>query len=175
MTSRIHRKFGPWILHHAFEFKWYYLGAFICLYVLQIFQSQIPERIRQLTQLMKVGHIEDASVWIFLLLALGILLFRTSSRLLFFYPARVQQKLLRMELLELLEIVPSTRYQKRNQGQIFQIIFDDINNLRAFIGFGMLQVFNIMIAAWVLIPKINKTDAYLWPAFTPLFASVVTV
>ena len=172
MTSRIHRKFGPWILHHAFEFKWYYLGAFICLYVLQIFQSQIPERIRQLTQLMKVGQIEDASVWIFLLLALGILLFRTSSRLLFFYPARVQQKLLRMELLELLEIVPSTRYQKRNQGQIFQIIFDDINNLRAFIGFGMLQVFNIMIAAWVLIPKVNKTDAYLWPAFTPLFASV---
>lgn len=172
MTSRIHRKFGPWILHHAFEFKWYYLGAFICLYVLQIFQSQIPERIRQLTQIMKVGQIEDASVWIFLLLALGILFFRTSSRLLFFYPARVQQKLLRMELLELLEIVPSTRYQKRNQGQIFQIIFDDINNLRAFIGFGMLQVFNIMIAAWVLIPKVNKTDAYLWPAFTPLFASV---
>jgi len=91
---------------------------------------------------------------------------------LFFYPARVQQKLLRMELLELLENVPSTRYESKNQGQIFQILFDDINNLRAFIGFGMLQVFNIIIAAWVLIPKVNKTDSYLWPAFIPLFASV---
>lgn len=172
MTSRLQRRFIPWIFAHAFEFKWFYLGAFLCLYVLQVFQSQIPERIRQLTEMMKTGSLQDASVWVFLLLAVGIFIFRTSSRLLFFYPARVQQKLLRMELLELLENVPSTRYESKNQGQIFQILFDDINNLRAFIGFGMLQVFNIIIAAWVLIPKVNKTDGYLWPAFIPLFASV---
>jgi ABC-type multidrug transport system fused ATPase/permease subunit len=172
MTSRLQRRFVPWIFAHAFEFKWFYVGAFFCLYVLQIFQSQIPERIRTLTEMMKSGSLQDASVWIFLLLAVGIFIFRTSSRLLFFYPARVQQKLLRMELLEMLENVPSTRYESKNQGQIFQILFDDINNLRAFIGFGMLQVFNIIIAAWVLIPKVNKTDSYLWPAFIPLFASV---
>lgn len=173
MASRIHRRFGSWILHHAFEFKWFYLGAFACLYVLQVFQSQIPERIRQLTKLMAAGELAQASVWIFLGLAIGILIFRTSSRLLFFYPARVQQKLLRMELLELLETVPSTRYKGTSQGQIFQILFDDINNLRAFIGFGLLQVGNLIIAAWVLIPKLNQTDGYLWPAFTPLFLSVL--
>ncbi|MCM2351078.1 MAG: ABC transporter ATP-binding protein/permease [Bacteriovoracaceae bacterium] len=173
MTSRLHRKFGPWVIHHAFEFKWFYLGAFICLYVLQVFQSEIPDRIRKLTELLGTNGIEGASVWIFVGLAVGILLFRTSSRLLFFYPARVQQKLLRMELLELLEKVPTTRYQGRSQGQIFQILFDDINNLRAFIGFGLLQVGNLFIAAWVLIPKLNETDGYLWPAFIPLFASVV--
>jgi ATP-binding cassette subfamily B multidrug efflux pump len=177
MTLRLQRRFCPWIVHHSFEFKWFYLGAFICLYILQIFQSQIPERARQLTEMMtdmmNSGSLQDASVWIFLLLAVGIFIFRTSSRLLFFYPARVQQKLLRMELLELLEHVPSSRYESKSQGQIFQILFDDINNLRAFIGFGMLQIFNIFIAAWVLIPKINKTDSYLWPAFIPLFASVV--
>jgi ABC-type multidrug transport system fused ATPase/permease subunit len=173
MSSRIRRRFGPWILHHAFEFKWHYLGAFCCLYVLQIFQGQIPERIRRLTEKMAAGGIEDQSVWIFLGLALGILFFRTFSRLLFFYPARVQQKLLRMELLELLEQVPSTRYLGRNQGQIFQILFDDVNNLRAFIGFGLLQVANLIIAGWVLIPKFNQTDAYLWPAFIPLFSSVL--
>ncbi len=173
MTSRLHRRFGPWVIHHAFEFKWFYLGAFLCLYVLQVFQSEIPGRIRNLTELLGTGSIEGSSVWIFVGLAAGILLFRTSSRLLFFYPARVQQKLLRMELLELLEKVPSTRYQHRSQGQIFQILFDDINNLRAFIGFGLLQIGNLLIAAWVLIPKLNETDAYLWPAFTPLFLSVV--
>lgn len=173
MTSRIQRKFGSWILHHTIEFKWFYVGAFVCLYVLQVFQSQIPEKIRKLTQLMAIGNLQDVSVWIFVGLAIGILFFRTFSRLLFFYPARVQQKLLRMELLELLEAVPSTRYQGRNQGQIFQILFDDVNNLRAFIGFGLLQVCNIIIAGWVLIPKLNETDAYLWPAFIPLFSSVV--
>ncbi len=173
MTSRLHRRFGPWVIHHAFEFKWFYLGAFLCLYVLQVFQSEIPGRIRNLTELLGTGSIEGSSVWIFVGLAAGILLFRTSSRLLFFYPARVQQKLLRMELLELLEKVPSTRYQHRSQGQIFQILFDDINNLRAFIGFGLLQVGNLFIAAWVLIPKLNETDSYLWPAFSPLFISVI--
>lgn len=123
--------------------------------------------------MMAIGNMQDVSVWIFVGLAIGILFFRTFSRLLFFYPARVQQKLLRMELLELLEAVPSTRYQGRNQGQIFQILFDDVNNLRAFIGFGLLQVCNIFIAGWVLIPKLNETDAYLWPAFIPLFSSVL--
>lgn len=172
MIQRLHRRFGPWVVHHAFEFKWFYLGAFICLYVLQVLQSELPARIRTLTELMSEGKLGEASVWIFVGLAVGILIFRTGSRLLFFYPARVQQKLLRMELLTYLEKVPPQRYAGRSQGQIFQILFDDINNLRAFIGFGLLQVGNIIIAAWVLIPKVNQTDAYLWPAFIPLFASV---
>lgn len=172
MTSRLHRPFGGWIIHHAFEFKWFYLGAFLCLYILQNLQVLIPEKIRSLTELMAAGKLGEVSVWIFVGLAFGILIFRTLSRLLFFYPARVQQKTLRMEMLELLEKVPSTRYKNHNQGQIFQILFDDINNLRAFVGFGLLQVGNLIIAAWVLIPKLSQTDGYLWPAFIPLFSSV---
>jgi ATP-binding cassette, subfamily B, multidrug efflux pump len=172
MTSRLGRRFVPWLLHHGLEFKWHYLGAFLCLFVLQNLQVLIPEKIRTLTELMGEGRLGEASVWVFVGLAFGILIFRTLSRLLFFYPARVQQKFLRMELLGLLEKVPTTRYAGRSQGQIFQILFDDVNNLRAFVGFGCLQVGNLIIAAWVLIPKLNQTDAYLWPAFIPLFASV---
>ena len=173
MTLRLSRKFGPWVGHHALEFKWFYLGAFTCLYVLQVFQAELPERIRKLTILMGSGDLKDASVWIFVGLAIGILIFRTFSRLLFFYPARVQQKTLRIELLDLLEKVPPDRYHGKSQGQLFQVLFDDINNLRAFIGFGLLQIGNLIIAAWVLIPKLNQTDGYLWPAFIPLFSSVL--
>ncbi|HXH74333.1 MAG TPA: ABC transporter ATP-binding protein [Bacteriovoracaceae bacterium] len=172
MLPRLHRSFGSWLCHHSFEFKWFYLGAFVSLYVLQEFQSNIPKKIRELTELIEGGKIGEASVWVFVGLALGILIFRTLSRLLFFYPARVQQKYLRMELLGLLETVPGPRYAAHNQGQIFQILFDDVANLRAFVGFGLLQVCNIIIAAWVLIPKINESDPYLWPAFIPLFLSV---
>jgi ATP-binding cassette, subfamily B, multidrug efflux pump len=173
MSARLKRSFFPWVLFHALEFKWFYLSAVACLYVLQSFQAQLPARIRGLTELLSIGELEQASVWVFLGLAIGILIFRTLSRLLFFYPARVQQKLLRMELLEKLETVPAARYAHRNQGQIFQILFDDINQIRAFIGFGLLQIGNLIIAAFVLIPKVNETDAYLWPAFSPLFFSVV--
>jgi len=173
MTPRLSRKFLPWLFHHAFEFKWFYLGAFFCLYSLQVLQAELPERIRSLTNLMTLGDYGKVSIWIFLGLAVGILIFRTFSRLLFFYPARVQQKLLRMELLEMLEKVPPERYQDRSQGQVFQVLFDDINNIRAFIGFGLLQIGNLIIAALVLIPKINQTDSYLWPAFIPLFSSIL--
>ena len=172
MALRLSRKFAPWIAHHAFEFKWFYLGAFLSLYVLQRLQAELPERIRYLTQIMGQGSLASASVLVFVGLAAGILIFRTLSRLLFFYPARVQQKTLRMELLDLLEKSPPTRYQGKGQGQLFQILFDDINNLRAFIGFGLLQIGNLVITAWVLIPKLNQTDSYLWPAFIPLFLSV---
>lgn len=173
MKSRLHRNFVLWIVHHALEFKWFYLGAMICLYVLQVLQSVIPEKIRNLTLELGKGSIDHFSVWIFVGLAFGIFIFRTLSRLLFFYPARVQQKFLRMELLKKLEMVPPARYKEKNQGQIFQIIFDDINNLRAFIGFGLLQIGNLLIAFWVLVPKLNETDSYLWPAFSPLFLSVL--
>jgi len=172
MTLRLSRRFGPWVGHHAFEFKWFYLGAFLCLYFLQLLQAELPDRIRKLTIIMTNGNLAQASVWVFVGLAVGILIFRTFSRLLFFYPARVQQKTLRMELLNLLEQVPPDRYHGKSQGQLFQVLFDDINNLRAFIGFGLLQIANIVISAWVLIPKLNQTDSYLWPAFIPLFSSV---
>jgi ATP-binding cassette subfamily B multidrug efflux pump len=172
MALRLSRKFFPWILHHSFEFKWFYLGAFLCLYLLQVLQSELPERIRILTKLMGEGQLGSASIWIFVGLALGIFIFRTFSRLLFFYPARVQQKTLRLELLDLFEKSIPDRYMAKGQGQLFQVLFDDINNLRAFIGFGLLQIGNLLVAGWVLIPKLNQTDSYLWPAFIPLFLSV---
>ena len=172
MALRLSRRFGPWVGHHALEFKWFYSGAFLSLLFLQLMQAELPGRIRKLTLLMSDGSLANASVWVFVGLAAGILVFRTLSRLLFFYPARVQQKTLRMELLNLLENAPPDRYQAKSQGQIFQVLFDDINNLRAFIGFGLLQIGNLVIAAWVLIPKLNQTDGYLWPAFIPLFSSV---
>jgi ATP-binding cassette subfamily B multidrug efflux pump len=172
MTTRLSRRFGPWIFAHAWEFKWFYVGAFLCLAILQFLQVQIPERIRTLTELMGQGRLSEVSEWVFVGLAFGILIFRTLSRLLFFYPARVQQKTLRMELLEKLESVPPSRFKTYSQGQVFQILFDDINNLRAFIGFGLLQICNLIIAAFILVPKLNSTDPYLWPAFIPLFSSV---
>ncbi len=172
MKYRLNQKFIPWLFSHAIEFKWYYLGAFLSLYLLQQMQSLIPQRVRVLTEILGTDQISDFSFWIFLGLAIGILIFRTLSRLLFFYPARVQQKFLRIEILDLIEKVPFSRISSLTQGKVFQILFDDISNLRAFVGFGLLQIFNIFISAVVLVPKLNESDPYLWPAFIPLFFSV---
>jgi len=141
--------------------------------ILQELQSAIPQRIRTLTANLELKIFQSDVFFIFLGLALGILIFRTFSRLLFFYPARVQQKIMRLEILGLIEKASFFRLDQFQQGKLFQVLFDDVSNLRAFVGFGLLQIFNILIAAVVLVPKINESDSYLWPAFTPLFLSVV--
>jgi ABC-type multidrug transport system fused ATPase/permease subunit len=172
MKERLDRNFFSWTLHHFREFFFFYLGAMGCLTALQWLQSYLPEQLKLLTERIGQGNWSEISVWTFVGLAVGILVFRTCSRLLFFYPARVQQKYLRLELLSWLEKVNPRRYQKFSVGQIYQVLFDDVNNLRAFIGFGLLQVGNMIVAAFILIPKVNKADPDLWPAFIPLFSSV---
>ncbi len=172
MKERLDRNFFTWTLHHFREFFLFYVGAMGSLTALQWLQSYLPEQLKVLTERIGQGNWAEISVWTFIGLAIGILVFRTCSRLLFFYPARVQQKYLRLELLSWLEKVNPRRYQKFSVGQIYQVLFDDINNLRAFIGFGLLQVGNMIVAAFILIPKVNKADPDLWPAFIPLFSSV---
>ncbi|MCR9204400.1 MAG: ABC transporter ATP-binding protein/permease, partial [Halobacteriovoraceae bacterium] len=107
------------------------------------------------------------------LLALGIIVFRTSSRLLFFYPARVLQKNLRVELLEKLEAVSPTRYRHHSDGQLFQVLQMDMEQLRALIGFALLQVGNIVVAMVVLVPKIIGFNENLIYALTPLVIAFI--
>lgn len=172
MKERLDRNFFTWTLHHFKEFYWFYIGAMLSLTALQWLQSYLPEQLKTLTERIGQGNWNEISVWTFVGIAIEILVFRTLSRLMFFYPARIQQKYLRLELLSWLEKVNPRRYQSFSTGQIYQILFDDINNLRAFIGFGLLQVGNMIVAAFILIPKVNKADPDLWPAFIPLFSSV---
>ena len=174
MKRRLDRRFWGWLGSHFFEFWYWYLGAFVSLWALHRLQTQLPAEIKKLTDAAEgQGVLPDAPVGIFLLIALGIIVFRTLSRLLFFTPARYQQKLLRSELLSLLEEVPPARYGGWNDGQLYQVLANDLNNLRAFVGFALLQVGNVVVAAWVMIPRLNEADPALWPAFIPMGLSVV--
>ena len=155
MQSRLKRRFIPWLIAHGFEFWHYYLGGLACLYFLHFFQSIIPGLAKELGDLVADGRIGEVKISNFLLLALAVLFFRTFSRLLFFYPARVQQKLLRMELMHKLETTHPSNYIQFNDGDIFQTVYNDINRLRGLVGFGLLQVGNIIIASMIFIPKIK--------------------
>lgn len=107
----------------------------------------------------------------FFLFAIGILIFRTSSRILFFYPARLLQKFLRTELLSKLESANPSRYRHLNSGQIFQYLTGDIDQVRAVIGFVALQGGNFLIAMLVLIPKIVMFNRHLLLALLPMLIS----
>lgn len=173
MQNRFDRRFVPWLIGHTFEFWYYYIGAFVCLYFLHYYQSEIPRMAQELGDMVGQDGLNNINIGQFFLLALSILFFRTFSRLLFFYPARLQQKNLRLELISRIEnAVPST-YKDYNEGQLFQTIYNDLNRIRGFMGFALLQVGNIVIAASIFIPKLREFNPDILIAFTPMLICIV--
>lgn len=161
------------IIRQLFDYKWFYLGALVALYCLHYFQSEIPELAKNLGEFVGQGRLNEIDTGYFLLLALYIVIFRTASRLLFFTPARYMQRDFRYELVQILEGAHPSRYASKSQGQIFQTLYNDMDRLRGLIGFGLLQVGNIIIAAYVFIPRISKFEPKLLGAFWPLFLGIV--
>lgn len=172
MTKRLQRSFFLWLLFHILEFWYLYILSILSLWFLHESQSQIPLMAKDFGDYAIQGKISEVKIFPFVLVALSILLFRTMSRLLFFYPARIQQKYLRLELMELLENAHPSRYQSYNDGQLYETLFNDFNRLRGMVGFALLQIGNIIIASFIFIPKIREFDPSLLVAFTPLVVSV---
>lgn len=155
------------ILRQFREFWYYYLGALLTLFATHWIQSTLPFYAKDLAEMVEKGSASIAT-WPFFMLALGIIIFRTSSRLLFFYPARIQQKLLRVELLERLENTSPYRFEERSAGQLFQVLNGDIEQIRALIGFALLQIGNIVISLAVLLPKLAAFEERLLIALLPM-------
>jgi ATP-binding cassette subfamily B multidrug efflux pump len=151
----------------------YYLGAFVGLGILHYIQSELPFLARELAQ-MADGKELSFSYSILIWFAAGIILFRTASRLLFFYPARMMQRDVRVEIIHRLEKTLPLRYlEKFDSGQVFQIVGADIDAIRGLVGFGLLQIGNIIIALSVLVPKLASFEPRLLIALTPLFVGFV--
>jgi ATP-binding cassette subfamily B multidrug efflux pump len=167
---RLDKSLSKLLLFQLTQYWYFYIGAFLCLVGTHWTQSHLPFMAKELADIVSTGT-DDIDLWKFLVLAVGIIIFRTSSRLLFFHPARVLQKDLRVELLERLENASPARYRHHSDGQLFQVLQMDMEQLRALIGFALLQVANIVIAMSILIPKIAAFNAQLLIAFIPLVVS----
>jgi ATP-binding cassette subfamily B protein len=170
--NRLHLSFKELITSQFSEFKFYYLFGIICLVITHKIQSDLPFMARELADLVSTKS-EQLHPSKFFLFALGILIFRTSSRILFFYPARLLQKYLRTELLLKLESATPARYRHLNSGQLFQYLTGDIEQVRAVIGFVALQGGNFLIAMFILIPKILMFNAHLFIALLPMLISFI--
>jgi len=161
------------LLSFQFTKYWYfYSGALLCLVGTHWTQSHLPFFAKELADLVSEGS-DEIDLWKFLFLAVGIVVFRTSSRLLFFHPARILQKDLRVELLTRLELAVPFRYSKHSDGQLFQVLQMDMEQLRALIGFALLQVGNIIVAMSILIPKLVAFEPKLLVALTPLIVAFI--
>lgn len=170
--NRMQLSFGGLLWGQLCEFKLYYLIGAIALYLTHRIQSELPFMAKELADLVAKNS-NELKPSLFFLCALGILVFRTSSRILFFYPARLLQKFLRSELLIKLESNTPKRFRHLNSGQLFQYLSSDIEQIRALIGFVGLQGANFFIALFVLIPKMIQFNSHLLLALTPMLGAFI--
>ena len=168
--NRLSYSFSDLVISQFKEFKFYYFFGIICLIATHKIQSELPFMAKELADLVSKNR-EQLHPSRFFLFAVGILVFRTSSRILFFYPARLLQKFLRTELMVKLELANPSRYRHLNSGQIFQYLTGDIDQVRAVIGFVALQGGNFLIAMLVLIPRIIIFNGQLLIALLPMLIS----
>jgi ATP-binding cassette subfamily B multidrug efflux pump len=161
------------ILKCVVDFWPYFISASLALYFTHVLQSEVPFMAKDLGLKVGEGKVTDINLWPFFLYAVGIVIFRTISRYLFFYPARILQKLMRMQFLKRIEAAHPTRYKSYSNGQLFQLLNNDINEIRVLMGFVLLQLVNLLMVGIVLIPKLVHFRADLLLAFIPLLLSVV--
>ncbi len=171
--KRLDDSFTVFLLKHLKDFIHLYALGICCLFVTHLCQSQLPFLAKQLGDVLLEQDGESISLWTFFGIAVAIVVFRTSSRLLFFYPARIQQKNIRVEFVEKLERSNPERYKSYSSGQIYQIMFNDLSMIRALVGFGLLQMGNMIVALGVLIPRLIDFNPSFLIAFSPLLVSVI--
>lgn len=144
-----------------------YIAAVLALFATHWTSSYLPQLAKELSELVETGT-QNFNTSQFFWLALGIIIFRTSSRLLFFYPARVIEKDIRVDILNRLENSRPERYKEFPAGQLFQVLNADTEQIRALIGFALLQIGNIIVAVAVLIPRLMEFNPELVLALLPM-------
>ncbi len=169
MNYRLDKTFKDLLLTQFKDFYLYYIFAIIALVVTHKIQSDLPFMARDLLYLTQNAGGGKLDYHSFIYFAVGIIIFRTASRILFFYPARVQQKKLREELLYKIESSPPFRYQKKNSGELFTLLNGDIDQVRALVGFVGLQGGNFIIGLLILIPRLLQFNSKLMIALLPIF------
>ena len=119
----------------VFRFWPYYLFSCLFLFATHSIQSELPFLVKLMVDMVGDPSVQKVGAADFLWIALGIIVFRSLSRVLMFYPARVREKDLRIDILRLLERVSPTRYRSYDDGAIFQILGKDVEEIRTFLGF----------------------------------------
>src|SRR5690554_7112830 len=99
-------------------------------------------------------------------LALGLMVVRSLSRVLFFVPGRLVERQLKGEMFRKLSTFGKAYYDANSSGSIISRINNDINGVRMITGFGLLQIGNILFS-------LSVTPYKMWAMSPTLTCSVL--
>lgn len=139
------------LLKYMHRYRWWYTGGIVFL-VLTVWASvTIPGYIQKTIDLITLGRDGNMpefqkNVLIIMGLALGLILIRTLSRVLIFFPARLIERQLKGEMFKKLSSFGKDYYDENSTGKIISRVNNDINGVRMITGFGFLQIGNILLS-----------------------------
>ncbi len=102
-----------------------------------------------------------AFAWAIIGAGIAVMVVRTLSRIYFFNPGRVIEYRLRSDLFKHLMALPRSYYDRMRPGEIVSRGTNDTAGVRAFVGFGSLQLFNAGLTLVLTIGKMAFTDILL--------------
>lgn len=141
--------------------------AVVSLVLLHFFQVKTTLLIQVISN--QGGSVSISSIIIQLtLLSIGIFVFRTFSRCLFFFPARLQQTDLRRKFFNMLSQCDPILWKNNTIGKLFEIVITDFEELRVFFGFMFLQIANLLISILIILPAMLKIHPQLIQSLIPL-------
>ena len=143
------------ILRSSWAYRWFYFWSIVCLLLTNIVAAIIPMAVKEaVDQGSNQGDLLRQLYYpgIIALLALGQFIFRTISRILVYRACREQEHDLRHRLMEAILRIPNWRLKNLGRGDLVTNMVEDTTQVRIFLGFGTVQLFNILLVYAVSIP-----------------------
>jgi ATP-binding cassette subfamily B protein len=154
------------LLNYTHQYRWWYTGGIIFLILTVWVSVTIPEFIQKSVDLIGNGPEQGRTefyhnVLLIFALALVLILVRTFSRILIFFPARLIEKQLKGEMFKKLSSFGKDYYDQNPTGNIISRVNNDINGVRMITGFGILQIGNVLLSLSVTPYKMWKMSPSL--------------
>ncbi|HKJ78673.1 MAG TPA: ABC transporter ATP-binding protein [Prolixibacteraceae bacterium] len=154
------------LLKYTHQYRWWYTGGIIFLVFTVWISVTIPGFIQKTIDLIAEGRAGNEAdfhknVLIIVGLAVGLILVRTFSRILIFFPARLIERQLKGEMFKKLASFGKDYYDKNTTGTIISRVNNDISGVRMITGFGILQIGNILLSLSITPYKMWKLSPML--------------
>ncbi len=157
------------------EWPWYAAGL-VMLAATNYISLKIPQFAKVVVNEVNATNLNHMQKLAWSIIGLGVLLIliRTLSRILVFWPGRKIETSAKSHLFDRLMHLPQMFFDRHGMGDIISRIANDITHIRVFYGFGALQVMNLIFLMGFTISQMVSTHLQLSiAALSPLILMIV--
>lgn len=159
------------ILKSCWQYKKLYGWAFVCLIITNLLASAIPYCLKIAVD---YDQIQSSSFEAFryplyiVVFAFLQFVFRSLSRIFVYRACREQENDMRLRLSESVLRIPLRELEKRSGGDLVTNLNEDTTQVRIFVGFGFVQLANILLVYSICIPfMLSISTTLTWYAVLP--------